>query len=580
MHIQDGQMTTKKQLLALVLSILAGIAQAGEKEELLKLRNTTTNLIMQLVKQGVLTEKLAEEMIKQAEADAAAQVKEQTAAAEADKPEPGEVRVPYVPEFVKDDIRQQVRAELRKDVVSDVMQEAKNQKWGVPDALPEWVNRFKLSGDIRLRSQNEFMGDDNTPNSYFDYQTINQRGGFTAAGLDRFLNTTEDRHRFRERFRLGIDAKITDGIKAGIRLATSNLRDPVSTNQSLGNTGGQFQFNVDRAYLQYDDIDNDGFKWLTLDGGRIKNPWFVGGGEFTAGSELVWDTDLSFEGFAATVRHRLAGSGSLDAIKDHSDTFYATVGAFPLQEFQLSAKDKWLFGGQVGFDWGFDNQNKLKVGVAYFDYVNVEAKPNIPSNRFPQGTCDLNDSVSRDINASRPEFLQGGNTIATICRESELSPFPGQVGLASDFNIINANLSYDIAAFAPYHIILGADYAKNIGFNQKDVSATRILNGGRPIAEQTDAWQVRVDVGWPKVELGGNWNVFALYKYVGRDSVLDAFTDSDFRLGGTNSKGWVIGGNYGLAKNIWFTGRWLTADVITGPPFGIDTLQIDINTRF
>ncbi len=37
--------------------------------------------------------------------------------------------------------------------------------------------------------------------------------------------------------------------------------------------------------------------------------------------------------------------------------------------------------------------------------------------------------------------------------------------------------------------------------------------------------------------------------------------------GGTNSKGWFIGGNYGLMKNVWLTGRWLTADVAeTGDP--------------
>ena len=67
-------MNHNKRLLALVLSGLVGIAQAGEKEELLKLRNTTTNLIKQLVKQGVLTENMAEQMIKQAEADAEQQV--------------------------------------------------------------------------------------------------------------------------------------------------------------------------------------------------------------------------------------------------------------------------------------------------------------------------------------------------------------------------------------------------------------------------------------------------------------------------------------------------------------------------
>jgi len=377
---------------------------------------------------------------------------------------------------------------------------------------------------------------------------------------------------------LGIDAKISDGLTANVRLATSNLRDPVSTNQTLGNTGGQYQFNVDRAYLQYEDTDSEGFKWLTLTGGRIKNPWYVGGGEFNGGSELVWDTDLSFEGFAATARHRLAGSGSLAAINDDSKTVFATIGAFPLQEFQLSSKDKWLFGGQVGLDWGFDNQNKLKVGVAYYDYVNTVANP----NRTLQGTCDLN---TRDNTASAPQFIQGGNTVAEICSEGTASnpgTTTGLVGLASDFNIINPNFSYDIAAFAPYHIILSGDYAKNIGYNKKDVNAALFRSGPsfQNQQEQTNAWQARMDFGWPKADQSGHWNVFGLYKYIERDAVLDAFTDSDFRLGGTNSKGWVLGGNYGLAKNIWFTGRWLSADVITGPPFGIDILQLDINTRF
>lgn len=63
-------MDTTKQLLALAFCSLVSVAQAGEKEELLKLRNTTTNLIKELVKQGVLTDQVADEMIKKAESDA------------------------------------------------------------------------------------------------------------------------------------------------------------------------------------------------------------------------------------------------------------------------------------------------------------------------------------------------------------------------------------------------------------------------------------------------------------------------------------------------------------------------------
>jgi len=569
-------MENRKSLLALSLLCAVGIAQAGEKEELLKLRNTTTSLIKQLVKQGVLTDKMAEDMIKQAEADAEQQVAE-TKTAKGDKKEavdPDEVRVGYVPDFVKDQIREEVRVELREDVVGDVMQKAKNEQWGLPNALPEWTRRFKLSGDIRLRFQSDFYADGNVPigSFYLDPQAINDAGGVLAAGENAFQNTTIDQSRFRERLRLGLDAKIAEGLNAGVRLSTGNMSDPVSTNQTLGNFGNRYEIAVDRAFLQYDAVDSDKFNWLTVSGGRIKNPWYTGGGEFTGGSELVWDTDLSFEGFAGTVRHRLNASSGLDQISGKGPILFATAGVFPLQEFEFSHDDKWLFGGQLGVDWGFANQDSVKFGVAYYDYVNTQAVPNTTST----GTCDLN---TDDNDASVPEFMQDGNTLATICREGTQSDplnAAGQVGLAPDYNILNINASYDFATFAPYHIRLSGDFAKNLGFNGRDVNSL----AGYDVKQRTNAWQARVDVGWPKVDLPWHWNVFTLYKYVDPDAVLDAFTDSDFHLGGTNAKGWVVGGNVGLMKGLWLTGRWLSADVITGPPFGIDVLQIDVNTRF
>jgi hypothetical protein len=51
-------------------------------------------------------------------------------------------------------------------------------------------------------------------------------------------------------------------------------------------------------------------------------------------------------------------------------------------------------------------------------------------------------------------------------------------------------------------------------------------------------------------------------------------------LGSTNVKGWVVGGNYGLIKNVWITGRWLSGDMIMGPNYGVDVILFDINTKF
>jgi hypothetical protein len=579
-------MDNKKPLLALALMCAAGLTHAGEKEELLKLRNTTTSLIKQLVKQGVLTDKMAEDMLKQAEADANQQVAEAKAASSSKEQEvvpTDEVRVAYVPDFVKDEIRQQVRSELREEVVGDVMQKAKKEQWGMPNALPEWTRKFKLSGDLRLREQSELMAKDNAKlgnvSPYVNWMTVNDRAGADVEPLDAaYLNTSRDRNRLRERLRLAIDADITEGLSAGIRLATGNIRNPTSTNQTLGNMGDRYDFRVDRAFLKYDLLDDEKFSWLNLTGGRIVNPFF------TAGSELVWDEDLSFEGASASVRHRFGNSDSLGEIGSNGPTVFATVGAFPLSESAFSTNNKWLFGGQTGLDWGFANQDNLKVSVGYFDYQNIKANS---INDTINHTCDV---ANQDVRFSVPQFMQYGNSLTPICQggtaRKPSANLSGLVGLASDYKILNLNIAYDLALFAPHHFKLSADYAQNLGFNLNDIQSRykTVYGAGSlyvPINSASNTgWQVRADLGWPKVDVGGHWSVFSFYKYLGSDAVLDAYTDSDLHLGGTNVKGWVLGGNYGLMKNVWLTGRWLSGNVITGPQYGVDLLQFDINTRF
>ena len=62
--------------------------------------------------------------------------------------------------------------------------------------------------------------------------------------------------------------------------------------------------------------------------------------------------------------------------------------------------------------------------------------------------------------------------------------------------------------------------------------------------------------------------------------MLDAFADSDFHIGGTNAKGWQLGGNYAIAPNVLFGGRWMSAEEIADAPFSVDRAFIDLMTRF
>jgi hypothetical protein len=61
---------------------------------------------------------------------------------------------------------------------------------------------------------------------------------------------------------------------------------------------------------------------------------------------------------------------------------------------------------------------------------------------------------------------------------------------------------------------------------------------------------------------------------------MDAFTDSDFHLGGTDASGYIFTLEYGLAPSTFARLRYLSANAIDGPPLGIDVTQLDVVGRF
>lgn len=509
------------------------------------LQQTVSELISALIKQGVISTEQGDLLIKQLQPQS-------SAPRELPAPQsPDTLRVPYVPEAVKNAIRDEVRLGLREDVVNDIKGQAQQERWGIPGVLPEWVENVKIKGDLRLRHQSDLFADDNPAQTYVNFSELNRAGGYGKSD-NPFLNTTEDRHRDRMRLRLGIDAKVNDQVLVGTRLATGNSGDPVSTNQTLGNSGRPYTMLLEQAYLRYNMYDFDGFNRMTVWGGRIPNPW--------VSTDLVWDGDLNFEGVATTYRLRLGEEDGLSDLANADQTLFLTLGAFPLQETELSSRDKWLLGAQLGGQWTSDNQSSFTVALAYYDFRNIVGERNTLDSK-------LNDFTA-------PEFMQKGNTLFDIRNDTDAAT--DRWALASDYNEINLTLRADLASFAPVHVVLTGDYVRNNGFKEDEVSA---LTGYTEKA-RTQGYQVQLAVGWPQITKADDWRITAAFKRLERDAVVDAFTDSDFHLGGTDAEGWIMGVEYGLMDNTTFNFRWLSADAIDGPPLGIDVVQLDLNVKF
>lgn len=561
-------------------------------------------LVEQLVAEGVITREQADRMIARATVPVQPHPAQGQAAQTAQAPIQGGVTadgtqiVPYVPKVVREQIVAQVREELG--------QQAQAQGWARPGETPEWTRRIQLYGDVRMRGEGRFY-DKSNADIFTDYGAINQgepqnindaTPGWIAPA---FVNSREDRQRFRLRARLGVHARIADWVSADIRVATGNDSSPISTNQTLGaETGtGKYQLWLDRASIRLTPIFG-----VNLDFGRFANPFWT--------SDLIFDNDMNFDGVAVSANGEVSGGLRL----------FGTAGAFPVFNTDLNfgsrnapvesassgaykSQDKYLLAAQAGLEVMPADGVSARLSGAYFRYANVEGKRSAPC-QFYELVCSTD--------ATRPAFQQFGNTMFPIRNivadplNPITSPENQYFGLASRFELLHVRGSVDYRASDRFAVRLEGDYVRNLGWD-RSVIATHAVNNLGPdmqvpnpntpdpndtmsapgaYAGGNNGWQGRLSVGsvlnlngqgdWTAKR--GDWNAFVAYRHLESDAVIDAFADSDFHIGGTNVKGWQIGGNYAFAPNTILGARWLSAEEIADAPFSLDRLFVDIMTRF
>ncbi|WP_130912434.1 MULTISPECIES: putative porin [Pseudomonas] len=552
----------------MVIATLVGQAVAAPAPS----ENATINLIRLLVEQGILKQDKADALIAQAQNEAvqAKQAAASTAVAAGPVAAPGDVRVQYVPAAVRDQIRDQVKAE--------VMATAKQENWAAPNTFPDWASRISFDGDIRLRDESRYYSGNNS-NEIVDFAKLNNNGPYdvnpnSSTSLPPLLNTREDRENlFRLRARLGMKAVISEEWTAGIRIGTGSDNNPVSTTQNLGGGFAKKDIWLDQGYLTWKPMDE-----LTLTGGRFANPFMS--------TDMLYSNDLNFDGVAAIFDHKLNRDWGV----------FGTVGAFPVDYtndtsssngFDKEESDnKWLYGAQLGAKWAINSNNRLKGALAYYRFDDIQGQRSSPCEPWAG-------APGCDSDGTRAAFMQKGNSVFLLRDitpnplNPSATPQPQFVGLASEFNLLDLNVVWDADLPQDFKLRSQGNYIHNLSYDEGDMrkrSAGQIVNNldsNGEIESGANAWMVQFTLGNAlDLKRKGDWNLFAGYKYIQPDALPDGFNDSSFHLGGTNAKGYFMGGNYGLAKNVSATGRWMSTEAVYGAPFDIDVLQLEINTRF
>lgn len=552
----------------MVIATLVGQAAAAPAPS----ENATINLIRLLVEQGILKQDKADALIAQAQNEAAQakQAAASTAVTAGPVTAPGDVRVQYVPAAVRDQIRDQVKAE--------VMATAKQENWAAPNTFPDWASRISFDGDIRLRDESRYYSGSNS-NEIVDFAKLNNNGPYdvnpnSSTALPPLLNTREDRENlFRLRARLGMKAEISPQWTAGIRIGTGSDNNPVSTTQNLGGGFSKKDIWLDQGYLTWKPSEE-----LTLTGGRFANPFMS--------TDMLYSNDLNFDGVAAIFDHKLSRDWGV----------FGTVGAFPVDYtndtttsngFDKEESDnKWLYGAQIGAKWAINSNNRLKGALAYYRFDDIEGQRSSPCEPWAG-------APGCDSDGTRAAFMQKGNSVFLLRDitpnplNPTTTPQPQFVGLASEFNLLDLNVVWDADLPEDFKLRSQGNYIHNLGYDEGDMrkrSAGQLVNNldsNGNIESGANAWMVQFTLGNAlELKKQGDWNLFAGYKHIQPDALPDGFNDSSFHLGGTNAKGYFLGGNYGLAKNVYATGRWLSSEAVYGAPFDIDVMQLEINTRF
>jgi hypothetical protein len=445
-----------------------------------------------------------------------------------------------------------------KTTVAQADQTLVKQMQGVESSLKK-VGPFAFSGDFRLRDEPFFGGP---------------------------ADQSQVRNRERFRLRFNANAKLNDDINGGFTLASGDINDPISTNQTTNQFYTRKAIAIDKAFINYNPHQ---FKALTLTGGKFAYPSY--------NTELTWDKDLNPEGMAQTLAFDLESVPVLKRI--------ALVGfELPFSEVagttltNKSIVQSAVYGGQLQTGWRLASWLKLTAYSGFYNYHNADpialatGKANLKNPTTPLvGTLPLNATGLQNsvlTTTATGVVTVAGQPISTGVKTITNAQF------ASKFGLFDSIARFDVETpYKRWPITLIGDYVQNTEAcanivnlqptpaNTSTSTFSQSLSAPCNSRERRAYW---AESRFGRLQEKGDWQFAYTRMFIEREAVMSVFNASDIRQGSNVSqhRAEVM---YQALNNVQlaftgFLGRPLNFGKTTPPEDILQRYQFDVIYKF
>lgn len=450
---------------------------------------------------------------------------------------------------------------------------------------------FTFSGDFRLRDEPYFGGP---------------------------ISQSQARNRERYRARFNINAKLNDDISGGLTLATGDINDPITNNQTANQDFTRKPFFLDKAFINYNPHQ---FKALTLIGGKFAYPWYR--------TELTWDNDISPEGVAEKLEWKsdnwhvlrqfaLIGfelpfgeSTKLNPVTTFTSNPPNALLPYPNSSIQQST----VYGGQIQTRWQLASWLSLTADTAFYDFHNADQivlanqvayGPNAASSPgvglFKLGGNTITNSYQIATESFTVPVLVGGVPTGSTTVNSEIigAKFNSKFALSdtiAQFDIKTPSVRWPIRHLADYvqnteacannpgarplNVAQLATLPANATIVNGDTSGSGLKNGACNSHARRGNW---LEARFGRQQEKGDWQFAYTHMLIEREAVLSDFNFSDIRQGSDVQQNRVEA-FYQPHKNVQlaftgFFGRPLHPAVTTPAETVLKRLQFDVIYKF